>query len=132
MALPIIVMLYVYVLPESPRWLLRKAQRAPLEQKKLKYRKAFEALKTLRFTELQAARDFFLINYLLKAEDEAQKERNPFVELFTMGRSRRALTASGIIMMLQQFSGVNIIAFYSTNFLVADAHFHPKQAFLVG
>lgn len=62
----------------------------------------------LRYTKLQAARDLFLIDHLLKAEENIMQQEKPFSELFTRGRNRRALTASVITMFLQQFCGVNV------------------------
>jgi hypothetical protein len=62
MILPLVVVAYVYTLPESPRWLLLKARKG----NKAKYEEAFLSLCKLRHTKLQAGRDLFLINHLLK------------------------------------------------------------------
>lgn len=85
-----VVVLYIYTQPESPRWLLRRAHLGD----KAKYETAFHALCKLRHTKLQAARDLFLINYQLKEEERIRKVNKPFLELFTTPRNRRALTAS--------------------------------------
>lgn len=108
MILPIFVVGYVYCLPESPRWLLKKAHREDSDYKRKKYyEKAWAALCSLRHTKLQAARDLFLIHHLLLNEKMIMEQDKPFLELFTHGRNRRALTASTIVMFLQQFCGVN-------------------------
>lgn len=50
-------------------------------------------------------------------------------ELFTVPRLRRATMASSIIIISQQFSGINIIAFYSSTVFV-NAGYNAKQALL--
>lgn len=104
--LPIIVVLYIYTQPESPRWLLRQAHLG----KTCNYESAFLALCRLRHTKLQAARDLFLINYQLKEENRIRKTQKPFLELFTTARNRRAFIASVTCMFFQQFCGVNVLA----------------------
>lgn len=127
MILPLFVVAYVYALPESPRWLLMKARKG----NKQKYEEAFQALCKLRHTKLQAGRDLFLIHHLLEGEDEIMKQQQPFLELFTIGRNRRALFASVITMFLQQFCGVNVTAYYSNTILVQDANYQPRNALLI-
>ncbi|KAF2492702.1 putative MFS myo-inositol transporter [Lophium mytilinum] len=127
MVLPLIVVAYVYCLPESPRWLLMRARQG----NKAKYEEAFLSLCKLRHTKLQAGRDLFLINHLLKGEEDITKTNKPFTELFTLGRNRRALTASVIVMFLQQFCGVNVTAYYSSSILVQNAGFSNRNALLV-
>ncbi|KAF2265060.1 hypothetical protein CC78DRAFT_532691 [Lojkania enalia] len=127
MILPLVVVAYVYTLPESPRWLLKKARQG----NKRKYKEAYQALCTLRHTELQAGRDLFLINHLLAGEEEIMKDNKPFSELFTLGRNRRALTASVVTMFLQQFCGVNVTAYYSSTILKVHAHYSNNAALLI-
>ena len=107
MVLPLVVVAYVYTLPESPRVLLRNARKAPKEKAAELYEKAFLSLLELRNSKVQAARDLFLIDHLL-LEEENIAGRKRFSELFTNGRCRRALIASVITMFLQQFCGVNV------------------------
>lgn len=107
MLFPIVVFAYVYTLPESPRWLLLKAR----EGKPQFYSKAFDALCSLRHSKLQAARDLFLIDYLVEKEQRIWEQRNRLQELFTIGRNRRALIASVINLFNQQFCGVNVHAY---------------------
>ena len=54
-----------------------------------------------------------------------------FRELFTIGRNRRALTASVILMFLQQFVGVNVTAYYSSTILKQHAGYSKQAALLI-
>lgn len=87
-----------------------------------RYPKAFQSLRRLRHTDLQAARDLYCtflllvyidvqfthliiphtdIHVLLEAEKEVNlKTRNKFLELFTIPRNRRATLASSIVMFM--------------------------------
>lgn len=113
MALPLIAAAYVFTLPESPRWLLLKARQG----KTAYYEKAFKSLCKLRHSNLQAARDLFLIHHLLDGEEEIKQGHNRFFELWSVARNRRALVASLTVMFLQQICGVNVMAFYSSEVL---------------
>ena len=115
MALPLIAAAYVYTLPESPRWLLQKARAGKTSY----YAKAFRALCSLRNSNLQAARDLFLMHHLLDGEEEIKQGHNRFFELWSVPRNRRALVASLTVMFLQQICGVNVMAFYSSEILVS-------------
>ena len=86
--------------------------------KKGKHHQAYQSLKRLRSTELQAARDLYYIHALLVQEEvlieeSAVKTHGNFftrcIELFTIPRIRRATQASGIVMIAQQMCGINII-----------------------
>ena len=112
MILPVIVCAYIFCLPESPRWLLLKARQR--EDGSEYYQRAIESLDCLRRTKLQASRDLFLIYHQLRNEDPIKQNNNRFFELFTVPRNRRALLASTILMFMQQFCGVNVLAYYSS------------------
>ncbi|KAF1847929.1 D-xylose-proton symporter [Cucurbitaria berberidis CBS 394.84] len=110
-AVPLV--LGIWFVPESPRWLMKKK----------KYAKAYRSFLRLRNTPLQAARDLYYTHALLEQEEILVRESglNPksnfftrFIELFTIPRVRRATQASGIVMIGQQMCGINIIAFYSS------------------
>ncbi|KAF8606306.1 hypothetical protein BDV93DRAFT_489755 [Ceratobasidium sp. AG-I] len=101
----IFVMAQVYLCPESPRWLMGKGR----------YPEAFDSLCRLRKTKLMAARDLFYIHTLLEIEQEIKPSgKLRILELFTVPRNRRAALGSFVVMFMQQFCGVNVIAYYSS------------------
>ena len=105
--LPILVCAQVYFCPESPRWLIQHG----------KMQKAFRAFRTLRKTDLQAARDLYYTHVGVELERKINTGKNIFTqfgELFSVPRNRRATWATWIVMFGQQFCGVNVIAYYST------------------
>eukprot|EP00871_Galdieria_phlegrea_P005174 jgi/Galph1/5658/GphlegSOOS_G4207.1 len=114
---PIIVMIMIVFSPESPRWLIKKK----------KYRDALESLKRLRNLEVQAARDFFLIEE--SVEEERKVGRVNPLELFTVPRNRRASVAAWVVMYMQQFCGVNVIMYYSS-VIFTDTGVSTKNAIL--
>lgn len=104
---------------ESPRWYLSKNRHAD----------AFAAMCKLRFEKVQAARDLFYAHTLLKAEREVDsatasggagktKKNSKLRELFTVRRNRNAVIASELVMFMQQFCGVNVIAYYSSEVFI--------------
>ncbi|CAE6443121.1 unnamed protein product [Rhizoctonia solani] len=100
------IMAQVYLCPESPRWLMGKGR----------YLKAFESLCRLRKTKIMAARDLYYIHTLLVAEEQVKPSgKLRIFELFTVPRNRRAALGSFIVMFMQQFCGVNVIAYYSSS-----------------
>lgn len=88
---------------------------------------------TVRITVLCLAQSHVVhgadIHVLLDAEHHISSGRNRFVELFTVPRNRRALVASTILMFLQQYCGVNSLAYYSSNIFSA-ANFSDINAIL--
>jgi len=105
----VIVVCFVFLCPESPRWYMSKNRHA----------KAWASIQRLRFNKVQAARDLFYMQFLIKAEEASQTlGQNKAKELFTVPRNRRAMQASEIVMFMQQFCGVNVIAYYSSEIFV--------------
>ncbi|KJZ79405.1 hypothetical protein HIM_00874 [Hirsutella minnesotensis 3608] len=118
---PLIVGLLVYRMPESPRWYMDKG----------KFDRAFESLKMLRKHDIQAARDMYLAYKLLEPSQAAPKSGwQLFKEFFTIRRNRRAAQSAWFCMFMQQFCGVNVIAYYSTKIFV-DAGYSRENAMLV-
>lgn len=97
----LVVISQVWLLPESPRWLMSKG----------KYEKAFRSMLRLRGNELLASRDLYYIFVLLEEEASIVRGRNRLWEMFSIGRNRRAVIASTIVMFGQQFCGVNVIVY---------------------
>jgi hypothetical protein len=105
MVAPVLLAMYIYTQPESPRWLLAKAHKTADKKKSAQYYdRVFQSLKRLRNGKLLAARDMILIHYRLLKEDELRREaktiwcRRGVYELFSIRRNRRAVTASLIVM----------------------------------
>ncbi|KAE8541049.1 hypothetical protein D1P53_002403 [Cryptococcus gattii VGV] len=115
----LIVMAQVFFLPESPRWLMSKG----------KHEKAYKAMLRLRGDELLAARDLYYIFVLLEEEAAIVRGRNLFSELFSVGRNRRAMIGSTIVMFGQQFCGVNAIVYYTAS-IFTSAGFSEISALL--
>jgi len=135
----VIVCFLVYRCPESPRWYLSKGR----------HRDAYETVQRLRFNKVQAARDLFYMHTLLEVEKETMTigKSARIKEFFTLRRNRNAIVASEIVMFMQQvraeiaelfstggpytnceqFCGVNVIAYYSTEIFL-DAGFPEINA----
>lgn len=115
----LLVMSQVYYCPESPRWLMGRGR----------YADAYKSLARLRSDKLLAARDLYYIHVLLEAEEALEHGKNRYLELFSIPRNRRASLASFIVMFMQQFCGINVIAYYSSN-VFSQAGANNTEAFL--
>lgn len=114
----LVVIAFVFMCPESPRWYMSKNR----------HYKAYQSMVRLRYEKVQAARDVYYMHTLLEAEREVEANQgNPLLELVKVPRNRRALIASEIVMFMQQFCGVNIIAYYSSQIFL-DGGFSPISA----
>jgi len=117
---PLIVMLQVYFCPESPRWYMEKGR----------FDKAYRSVRRLRFSGVQAARDMYYAYKLLEIERGEREGRNLLKEFFTVRRNRRAAQSAWFCMFMQQFCGVNVIAYYSTS-IFQNASYSLSEALLV-
>jgi hypothetical protein len=89
----IIVVCFVFLCPESPRWYMSKKRHA----------KAYFSMVKLRYNKIQAARDVFYMHTLLDAENQSMiLGQNKVKEMITVPRNRRAMQASEIVMFMQQ------------------------------
>ncbi|KAF7595276.1 hypothetical protein BBP40_006776 [Aspergillus hancockii] len=107
----VMVCCFVFTCPESPRWYMSRKC----------YDKAYQSMCSLRFHKIQAARDLFYMHTLLEAENGMKLGQNKILEMITVPRNRRALVASELVMFLQQFCGVNVIAYYSSEIFLEVA-----------
>jgi hypothetical protein len=104
-AVPLVI--FIFLCPESPRWLMKKNR----------YAEAWVSMEKLRFNQIQVARDIYYISAQLEIEHQLIGESNyitRFMQLFTIPRVRRANLAAFTVMLAQQLCGINIIAFFST------------------
>lgn len=115
----VLVCILIPFYPESPRWYLTKNRHGD----------AFQAICRLRNHRLQAARDLFYMHVGLQVEREAMSigKNNRIKEFLTVRRNRNAMIASEIVMFMQQFCGVNVIAYYSSEIFL-DANFTETSA----
>lgn len=100
--------------------------------KKGRYQKAFESFCRLRNTEMMAARDLYYAHRQVIEERDAfagQTLSRRVLDLVTVPRLRRATVASAWIVISQQFSGINIMAFYSSS-IFQQAGYSTKQCLL--
>lgn len=87
----IIVVCFVFMCPESPRWYMSKVC----------HTKAYKSMCKLRYNKVQAARDIFYMHTLLEAEKASKMlGQNKLSEIFTVPRNRRALQAFEIVIFM--------------------------------
>lgn len=92
----LIVIAFVFMCPESPRWYMSKNRHA----------KAYRSMVKLRYSRAQAARDVFYMHTLLEAETSISVGQSKLLELIRVPRNRRAMLGSEIVMFMQQVSHI--------------------------
>jgi MFS family permease len=109
-ALPALVFLaLLFPIPESPRWLIRACREA-------------EARKTLDRIGGPAYAD----EEVAAVQEVLKEEQGSFSELFSR-RYRLPLAIAVFIMFASQFSGINVIIYYSTDIFMSESK--PVDAF---
>lgn len=106
--------------PESPRWLMGKNR----------HKDAFKSMLALRSTELQAARDTFYASILIMEEGSSDLSFfRKIKEMITVRRNRNGAFGAWVCMFMQQFCGINVIAYYSSSIFV-DSGFSERSALI--
>ncbi|KAL4747487.1 hypothetical protein BDW72DRAFT_209619 [Aspergillus terricola var. indicus] len=121
----LILLVLVFLCQESPRFLIRRD----------KYPEAFQSLRQLRGSDIQAAKDLYYIHAQLQMETELINGKRPeewwakevyqdkvkaqsFFQrvgaLFSVRRNSRACVAAFLVMAAQQLCGINVLSFYSS------------------
>ncbi|KAL1406804.1 hypothetical protein Q8F55_006211 [Vanrija albida] len=112
--------LFIFMIPESPRWLMKKNR----------YPEAFASYLKIRSAPIIAARDLYY-SHVLYEEEKALAEGSTYIsrllDCFRIPRIRRATLAAGTVMLAQQMCGINIIAFYSSTVFV-ESGLSARQA----
>ncbi|KAK5109792.1 hypothetical protein LTR62_006525 [Meristemomyces frigidus] len=116
------LLLLIYACPESAAW----------HAKYGRYRQAFDSLRRLRNTELQAAMELYSSYTSSLAKRRPQHdEQDSFIgslqSLLTVPRNRHALYASYTVQFSQAICGINIIAFYSST-IFSSSGFSSRSA----
>ncbi|GKT43400.1 putative polyol transporter 6 [Colletotrichum spaethianum] len=133
----------IWFCDESPRYLMRVSSPSHDPQR------AYQILKKLRNTELQALRDIYLVHKSLEQEELLSGDANSqpaqgFIstvagflrqwrDLFSKRRLRNALISSSTVALAQQLCGINVLAFYSgTLFNRAGVEKRTSMVFSLG
>lgn len=105
--LPAILILFqLPFCPESPRWYLGKDR----------HQDAFKSFNDLRNSPIQAARDHFYAWTCIVQEGETTGTfLNKMKEMVTVRRNRNGALGAIVCMFMQQFCGINVIAYYSSS-----------------
>lgn len=101
-----------------------------------RWAEAFKASSRLRSHDIQAARDMYYAAKLLDVEAEQREGKSLWKEFFGVRRNRRAAQSAFFVMFMQQFCGVNVIAYYrsviSINRHLCSLTCHSTDIFVSG
>nr|AFN02854.1 putative MFS sugar transporter [Phakopsora pachyrhizi] len=120
---PMIVCCLVSFVPESPLWYISKGWISD----------AYASMRSLRFCDLQASRDLFYTAKLLEIEKKKEQGKNSInliTDLWKVPRVRRAVQASSLVMLMQQFCGINVMAHYSSIIFLEAGYSETANKFL--
>lgn len=114
----------VFLLPESPRWLMSKGKEG----------RAWNVWKSLRnVEEEESLLEFLQMRQTLHAEEEQVKNEKVwerYLELFIVPRDRRAFVYAMMMIMLGQMTGINAVL-YNMGQLVAAMSFEARESVLM-
>lgn len=106
----LLVLIQIPFCPESPRWLMGKDR----------YLEAYESTVKIRPHKILACRDMFYQHILMMEEESlALPFSTRLKEMVTVRRNRNGLLASCICAFMQQFCGINVIAYYSSTIFLS-------------
>lgn len=115
-----IMLIGMFFLPESPRYLMFKGR----EQE------AFAVWKKIRgFDTYESKAEFLGMRETcqIEHEEQANSKKYPWMDFFTNPRARRALIYANVMVFLGQFTGVNAVMYYMSVLMQAIG-FTPKDA----
>jgi sugar porter (SP) family MFS transporter len=115
-----IMLVAMFFLPESPRYLMHKGREL----------EAYVVWKKIRgFTTYEAKVEFLGMKQSVIAENEEQQNTNKYawMDFFTKPRARRAIVYANIMVFLGQFTGVNAVMYYMS-VLMSAIGFNDKES----
>lgn len=119
-----ILLFGVFLLPESPRWLMSKGKEG----------RAWNVWKSLRSAEdKDSIMEFLEMRQTLHAESEQAKNEKAwerYLELFVIPRNRRALIYAVMMVMFGQMTGINAVL-YNMGRLVGAMDFGDRESVLM-
>jgi sugar porter (SP) family MFS transporter len=115
-----IMLIAMFFLPESPRYLMLKNREL----------EAYVVWKKIRgFNSYESKAEFLGMKETVSVENEEQGNTNkyPWMDFFTNPRARRAIVYANIMVFLGQFTGVNAVMYYMS-VLMQGIGFNDKDS----